>query len=43
MMEEIGKRTLAKPVEKVKIVPAALGDDTGLIGACGLIAQSLGF
>ena len=43
MMEEINKRTLIKPSGTVKVVPAALGDDAGLIGASVLIAQSLGF
>ena len=43
MMEEVSKRSLTKPAERINVVPAALGNDAGLIGASGLIAQSLGF
>ena len=42
MMEEIRKRALKEPAERIMVVPAKLGNDAGLIGACGLVAQSLG-
>ncbi|MGA1865435.1 MAG: ROK family protein [bacterium] len=43
MKEEISKRTLFKSAGSVKVVPAELGNDAGLIGAGGIIAQSLNF
>lgn len=43
MMKEMQKRALTRMAEQVRVVPARLGDEAGLIGACGLIAQSLGF
>jgi len=42
MMEEIKLRALKEPAERISVVPTKLGNDAGLIGACGLVAQSLG-
>ena len=41
MMEEIGNRALKEPAERISVVPTKLGNDAGLIGACGLVAQYL--
>ena len=43
MMDEMRKRVLTRMAQQVRVVPARLGDEAGLIGACGLIAQALGF
>ncbi|MGA1843269.1 MAG: ROK family protein [bacterium] len=41
MVEETKQRSLAGLAERVRIVRAHLGDDAGMIGACGLAARSL--
>ncbi|MGA1789982.1 MAG: ROK family protein [bacterium] len=42
MMDEIKLRALKEPAERIRVVPAKLGNDAGLIGACGLVLRSLG-
>jgi glucokinase len=34
--EEIDKRSFREPAERVKLVPAKLGDDAGILGAARL-------
>ena len=41
MMKEIGNRALKEPAERIIVVPTKLGNDAGLVGACGLVAKSL--
>ena len=43
MVEEAKRRSLPGLAERVRIVRARLGDDAGMIGACGLAAYSFGF
>ncbi len=40
--QELRRRAFAAPAERVKIVPAALGDLAGLAGAAGLLWRRLG-
>jgi glucokinase len=40
--DEVRRVAFRIPAARVRIVPAALGDDVGLVGAVGLVAARLG-
>ncbi len=43
LINEVKKRAFSRPAERVKILPAKLGKDAGIIGAAGLVARSAFF
>jgi glucokinase len=40
--EEVRKRAFAYPAERTRIVPSALGDDAGMVGAAAAAFQQIG-
>jgi glucokinase len=41
LLEEVGEHAFPMAVEKARIVPAALGNDAGMIGAIGLVRREV--